>query len=176
MDLRNTDDNNLFIPSEMNKTQLPTFTTIYRHFLCLLTISKCNKNKIEAISHTTNAIIEIWQSASLPHIPFKSVRVNVDKLVKIVKLIKKSYKKSYYKNSVEKAKLYILFDIFSCKCSVICKCQCKRDDRIPTLEITFITNQRDKIMPFIDTTFWLILQFKVGEKNHTWIFQHNPLR
>ena len=83
MDLRNT-DNNLFVPSEMNKTQLPTFTTIYRHFLCLLTILKCIKNKIEAtaISDTTNAIIEIWQSASLPHIPFKSVRVKVDKLVK----------------------------------------------------------------------------------------------
>ena len=60
MDIRNTDDNNLFIPSKMNKTQ-PTFTTIYRHFLCLLTILKCNKNKIEAtaISDTTNAIIEI---------------------------------------------------------------------------------------------------------------------
>ena len=66
MDLRNNDDNNLFVPSEMNKTQLPTFTTIYRHFLYLLTILKCNKNKIEntAISDTTNAIIKICISTS----------------------------------------------------------------------------------------------------------------
>ena len=44
MDLRNTDDSNLFVPNEMNKTQLPTFTTIYLHFLYLLTILKCIKN------------------------------------------------------------------------------------------------------------------------------------
>ena len=75
MDLSNIDDNNLFVQREMNQTQLPTFTTIYRHFLCLLTILKCNQNKIETTATiettTTNAIIEIWQFASLPHIPFK---------------------------------------------------------------------------------------------------------
>ena len=73
MDLSNIDDNNLFVQIEMNQTQLPTFTTIYRHFLCLLTILKCNKNKIKttAMIETTNAIIEIWQFASLLHIPFK---------------------------------------------------------------------------------------------------------
>ena len=154
MDFRNTDDNNLFVPNEMNKTQLPTFITIYRHFLYLLTISKCIKNKIEAtaISDTTNAIIGIWQSASLPQITIKSVRGKVGKLVNRVKIIKKSYKKSYYKNTVEKAKLNILFDICSCKCSVISNCQCKRDDRIPPLKITFIIDQRDKRMLFIDTT------------------------
>ena len=27
MDIRNTDDSNLFVPNEMNKTQLPTYTT-----------------------------------------------------------------------------------------------------------------------------------------------------
>ena len=138
----------------MNKTQIPTFTTIYRHFLYLLTLLKCIKNKIKttAIRNTTNSIIEIWQSAFLPHIPFDSVRVNVGKLLKRVKFIKKSYKKSYYKNTVEKAKLNILFDIFSCKCSVICKCQCKRANIIPALEITFIIDQRDKRMLFINTT------------------------
>ena len=73
MDLSNIDDNNLFVQSKMNQTQLPTFTTIYPYFLCLLTILKCNQNKIEttATIETTNAIIEIWQFASLPHIPFK---------------------------------------------------------------------------------------------------------
>ena len=62
MDLRNTDDSNLFVPTEMNKTQLLTFTNIYWNFLYLLTILKCIKNKIEAIAirDTTNAIIEIW--------------------------------------------------------------------------------------------------------------------
>ena len=44
MDLRNTDENNLFVPSERNKTKLHPFTTIYRHFLYLLTFLKCNKN------------------------------------------------------------------------------------------------------------------------------------
>ena len=95
MDLRNTDDSHLFFPNEMNKTQLLTFTYIYRHFLYLLTILKCIKNKIEAtaISDTTNSIIEIWQSTSLPHIPFDRVRVNVVILVKSVQIIKKSYTK-----------------------------------------------------------------------------------
>ena len=92
------------------------------------------------------------RSAYLPHIPFKNVRVNVNKLVKRVKLIKKSYKKSYYKNTVEKAKLNILFDLCSCKCSDICNCQCKRDDRMPTLEINLIIDQRDERMLFIDIT------------------------
>ena len=100
MDLRNTDDNNLIVPNKMNKLQLPTFTNIYRHFLYILTILKCIKNKIEAtaIRDTTNFIIEIWQSASLPHIPFDSVCVKVGRSVKSVKIIKKSYKKSYYKD------------------------------------------------------------------------------
>ena len=40
----NTDDSNLFVPNEMNKTQLHTFTTIYWHFLYLLTILKWIKN------------------------------------------------------------------------------------------------------------------------------------
>ena len=44
--------------------------------------------------------------------------------------------KSYFKNTVEKAKINILFDVFICKCSVISKCQYNRDDRIPTLKIT----------------------------------------
>ena len=91
MDLRNTDDSNLVFPNEMNKTQLPTFTYIYPHFLYLLTILKCIKNKIEAIRDTTNSIIEIWQSTSLPHIPFDRVRVKVVILVKSVQIIKKSY-------------------------------------------------------------------------------------
>ena len=43
MDLRNTDDSNVCVPNEMNKTQLPTFTTIYWHFLYLLTILKSLK-------------------------------------------------------------------------------------------------------------------------------------
>ena len=43
MDLRNT-DSNLFVSTEMNKTQLPTSTTIYWHFLYLITILKCIKN------------------------------------------------------------------------------------------------------------------------------------
>ena len=100
MDLRNTYDSNLYVSNEMNKTQLSTFTTIYRHFLYLLTILKCIKNKIEAtaIRDTTNVIIEIWQSVSLPHIPFHSVCVKVGRLVKNVKIILKSYKKSYYKD------------------------------------------------------------------------------
>ena len=33
MDLGNTDDSNVFVPNEMNKIQLPTFTTIYWYFL-----------------------------------------------------------------------------------------------------------------------------------------------
>ena len=79
MDLRNTDDNNLFIPNEMNKTQLPIFKNIYRHFLYLLTILKCIKNLIEAtaIRDTTNDIIEIWQSSSLHHILFDIIHVKI---------------------------------------------------------------------------------------------------
>ena len=44
MDLSNTDDSNLCVPNEVNKTQLPTFTTIYFNFLYLLTILKSIKN------------------------------------------------------------------------------------------------------------------------------------
>ena len=35
MDLGNTGDNNLFVPSEMNKTQLPTFTASPRPFFII---------------------------------------------------------------------------------------------------------------------------------------------
>ena len=99
MDLKNTDDSNLFVPNEMNTTQLPSITTIYRHVLYLLTILKCIKNKIATvIRDIPNSIIEIWQSASLTHIPFDSVRVKVGRLVKSVNIIKKSNKKSYYKD------------------------------------------------------------------------------
>ena len=52
MDFRNTDDRNVFVPNEMNTTQLPTFITALSIFTYYFTIWD-----------TTNAIIEIWQSA-----------------------------------------------------------------------------------------------------------------
>ena len=104
------------------------------------------------MNETTKEIIDIWYSAALPHMASKATYVKLSRYVDIMKKLKKSKKRAQFKTYCEQhiSKYNRIFDICTCQCLNICTCI--KHDRIPPIEVPFITDQRKDRLLYIDTT------------------------
>ena len=149
MDLRNTITGGLFNKKIMSKCQLPTYVDVYCHFL---EVSTHEKYEYCALKKTSENLINIWHSASLPHQTIKSTRRKLSRHVEAMKNLKKSKRKLNVNTSCEKyvSKYNTLFDMCSCQCEN--KCTCLKPNIIPPIEVPFLTDQRTNRLLYIDIT------------------------
>ena len=133
----------------MNTNNLPTYTDIARHYLCII-----DYNKNVAFKEILKSIKLIWNRSSIPVISDKGIKIKFDRyMVHINTLRKKSTRIIFddlIKNHFEKYD--VLFDIASCNCKVIENCRCTNTNRVPVAERSFLVDQRSSRKMRIDVS------------------------
>ena len=141
MNLRdNNPFNNTYNSKRHSIKQLPTYNSIYKHYL-----HELNSNKhIAAVHNTADFLSTLWMRASLPTIQIKSINNKLNRLIKIFNNLKKSCNSKQYHRYVDNRfnKYNILFDICACKCDLPRLCSCEEEQRVTPVEVEFLLDQR----------------------------------
>ena len=140
-------------PRILPRNQLPTYLDVGKAILHsqLVSVAEAGRNQTKNTKNYTiftevaNQIIGIWQKAS---IPVQDIRRIIDRLDKMWK--KKNSLRRKKEGSKEivniKDKWSELFDICSCKCTIIPGepfiCICTNDKKVPKMELNFLADQR----------------------------------
>ena len=123
----------------MSSYKLPTYLDIAKHYLFIFT------NKKTTLAATTDRILEIWFSASIPSIHRRCVLQKIERYIKIINTLWKDVSKHIFeaKLKIHIEKYNILFDICSCKCRDYDMCRYSiKEKRISFAEIVFFIDQR----------------------------------
>ena len=154
---------------ELLNTELPTLRDLLRYGVLLRETSekdKRNYSKEELVSDMLAALLAQWLKAShrlkfpvLVH--HETIRIKLkdlwEKALKLAKGVGKIQEKQRFSQKLDK-----LLDILYCKCPIfLCsefgcedpdcdqeahtKCNCKRGEKIPVIELMFIKAQREKV-------------------------------
>ena len=136
------------LPSLLPANVLPTNGQVGKYFVYVKERPKAgNKNALMVV---TDAIIHLWQTASIPVIQRQSVHKRLSQLINKGSQLCRS--KTSTKNHNKFTSTFgQIFDICSCSCKitstkqsedVTIQCKCPRDRKVPQQELKFLHDQR----------------------------------
>ena len=146
---RKTQFKDIIKPDIMQLTKLPTHLDILRHYVYINNISTdINKIKIDILDR----LKIIWNSASLPIMSDNSIITKINIYIQKAIKLKKTQNSKYFNVVMKKHmdKFNFLFDICACKCAN--KCDCRRENKVPPSEKSFLNDQRTQRLMFIQTS------------------------
>ena len=139
-------------PSEIPRATLPTYYDVMKYYLWVRNNIKpknCSKEPtIADVSEiVANDIEALWKKASIPTVThtrvLQLIRCYHDKYTALLKYpINKRNQNYKVKTEVFRKDSKKLFDIASCKCTLLSSCSCGKPFRIPVQEHEFLTDQR----------------------------------
>lgn len=133
-------------PQELSPRVLPTVEDVMKYFREVeKNLKALNKNRPVPVNQTVaqvaQRVVEIWMSASIPTTTIRGIELLVRRFHERGQKLKKHMKKEDVDRFKSKCKK--LFDIASCKCTVIENCSCPLEKKVPTKEIPFLLDQRN---------------------------------
>ena len=150
-------------PSELPKSELPTLRQCLQYVLLIDDRTLTPLTKRGKITSVVKELMGIWKSVN-PLLPISLEKTAVERLLKEYEKARglaKPGKENRAEYTKFNERLDKLFDICKCKCTIVecseyddcdgCEfeshvyCSCKRNDKIPRIELKFINAQRCKV-------------------------------
>lgn len=143
--LTRNSDSVLGICNEFSKNMFPTKLEIIKQFFFLQRkVKNVRIPKEEFIKATTQRVKEIWSKTDISIIEDRSIEKKVKSVIEKYSDLMKYVKKQDFGDRVNKfQEMKELFDIAYCKCEQNERCHCPYENKIPSHEKEFLSDQRN---------------------------------